>query len=577
MDLNKLKERWNTIGYSLIIYFYILFTFWYIPLSLGRDDLTYNQFGIIKIKLFFISLILFISLIFIIFCIQYILRLTSFNINLFFISGLIFSVLAVSALIYSIILVQSSVAFDGRTIVGLPLHIPTQFLYSSVADATVFLFSIIITFIIFKNKLYFKFLYLILIFFIIGIFNSNKDDNSTSNFKRNEKLLIGKGENVFFFVMDGFSGTVFSEIINTNIKIKEKLQNFDYYENAITKHPGTWASLGEITGGKKFSIESIQFNGFKPLKMAYEVAPLNTINFLKDNNIRSNYFQFNNNSGGQKNNVTLNYILISLYKITPYNIKEIIYSNGEWFKVPSFLENKYKKNNNYLGYIINETFLDPLKLDDNYYEDLAIDFPQIDYSDTSITNFNLIYFPIPHSPFVLDDNCKKIVELNNFDQYKKQSECSLNFVVKLIDKLKELKLYDDSRILVVSDHGWPNLPGSNFTDIQFDTAGGYQGRVTLSMISSLLLFKSKSSNNNINSNMKILSNQIYVQDSFKLLCFDKFMCPTEFDYQFQKTDTVYTTSTSIGTWDNNKFKIEKKYNINGNFRIKNNWTIVDEN
>lgn len=69
---------------------------------------------------------------------------------------------------------------------------------------------------------------------------------------------------------------------------------------------------------------------------------------------------------------------------------------------------------------------------------------------------------LPHGPYVLDPNCE--IDMRDRDElegYKWQARCGLKLIDRLIDELKRLKRYDNSSIIVHSDHGYQFTPGNN--------------------------------------------------------------------------------------------------------------------
>ncbi|MCP3960079.1 MAG: sulfatase-like hydrolase/transferase [bacterium] len=66
---------------------------------------------------------------------------------------------------------------------------------------------------------------------------------------------------------------------------------------------------------------------------------------------------------------------------------------------------------------------------------------------------------IPHEPFVMDRSCKYRGrgEKPFLPEYLEQAACSLRIIARLVARLKELDRFDDSLIIVHSDHGGPGV------------------------------------------------------------------------------------------------------------------------
>lgn len=65
---------------------------------------------------------------------------------------------------------------------------------------------------------------------------------------------------------------------------------------------------------------------------------------------------------------------------------------------------------------------------------------------------------VPHAPYLLDAQCGLHGEDTRYapdEPYIRQAACALQFVRELLDELRRLDRYDESAILIHSDHGWP--------------------------------------------------------------------------------------------------------------------------
>ena len=68
--------------------------------------------------------------------------------------------------------------------------------------------------------------------------------------------------------------------------------------------------------------------------------------------------------------------------------------------------------------------------------------------------FKLIHLGIPHRPVVLDEHCAFLgVTRFSREAYLGQSRCAVELVAAFLDRLRALGVYDQSLIIVASDHG----------------------------------------------------------------------------------------------------------------------------
>ncbi len=77
--------------------------------------------------------------------------------------------------------------------------------------------------------------------------------------------------------------------------------------------------------------------------------------------------------------------------------------------------------------------------------------------------YQFIHVAVPHPPVVLDADCS-VVQRGRTSRrtYEEQSRCGIAMVGKLLDRLRALGVYDQSIVVLTSDHGWrvprPNHP-----------------------------------------------------------------------------------------------------------------------
>lgn len=474
---------------------------------------------------------------------------------------------------YGIFLPVGNNSYDGRTIVGRLNYYPFGEFISFCIDFAVATGLFFFVRKIGNYKIGLLTIYPLIFFICCGVYSSSTfSDENLTRLKSNIKY--SRDENTIVFVFDGMSNRVLNKILDETPSYSSTFTGFTNFTNAITKHPGTWASLGEILGGSSYSIESVQREGKKPKKMALVAAPLNSVKEFKNNNFSAEYFLFENAFGGERNNVVLNYLLISMVSAIPYSIRSFFYSNGNWLGVPNVILDF----SSHLPDVIGSTIVNPLKISPSYFDDIANIFSR-QYIDRGLEkSINIFYFSIPHPPLIVNSSCNEIPEEKTFAAYEDQSKCALKFSSSVINFLKENNLFNKSRILIVSDHGWPaNWTSSAgvdaVSDIKLVPNGGFQGRITSDMVGSVLMYKGADVRGNA---IKDDSLPIYVQDAFKLLCNDGLQCPSGLKGNFQQPNMVYTTSSSDGTWDEGPFVLTGTYQIIGPYRDPRSWTVLNE-
>jgi hypothetical protein len=69
--------------------------------------------------------------------------------------------------------------------------------------------------------------------------------------------------------------------------------------------------------------------------------------------------------------------------------------------------------------------------------------------------YQFIHVAIPHPPVVLDAECSFVEPgPTSRSNYAEQSRCAVGLVGRMLDRLRALGVYDESVIVVTSDHGW---------------------------------------------------------------------------------------------------------------------------
>lgn len=70
-----------------------------------------------------------------------------------------------------------------------------------------------------------------------------------------------------------------------------------------------------------------------------------------------------------------------------------------------------------------------------------------------------VHVGLPHLPVVLDGDCRWIgMVTGDRAAYREQGRCGVRLLASLLDRLREMEIYDSSLILVTSDHGLQYLP-----------------------------------------------------------------------------------------------------------------------
>jgi hypothetical protein len=101
--------------------------------------------------------------------------------------------------------------------------------------------------------------------------------------------------------------------------------------------------------------------------------------------------------------------------------------------------------------------------------------------------YQFIHVAIPHPPIVLDAECRFVERgTTSRNSYAEQSRCAVTIVGRLLDRLRALGLYDESVIVLTSDHGW-RLPRRHHPLAGISTPAGSLQSVALTAMPLLVV------------------------------------------------------------------------------------------
>ncbi len=157
----------------------------------------------------------------------------------------------------------------------------------------------------------------------------------------------------------------------------------------------------------------------------------------------------------------------------PINLRYVFYDDKKWF---NFNVNSFINSSIYYYTLLSYTKkLVKIHDDVNYYNilhNMATHFPSY---------FNVNYLPGISASKVNDDDIFLYKDDNSVRHYY-VNIASMNVIVDFINYLKDNNLYDNTKIIVVSDHGFP-LYGLNNYDINDDY------KLTINLFNALLIYK----------------------------------------------------------------------------------------
>lgn len=286
-------------------------------------------------------------------------------------------------------------------------------------------------------------------FFSIPTIWSAMNEAKAAPEKLDDTNLFSMGEkNVLVVLLDGFPSDVFEEIVEADTAWGDKLSGFTYYPDTVGVSPTTFLALpsihsGEVyTPGEKlqpFFTTAVRDNSFmKGLADAgYSsvlVNPMNGVCPAGTDCVPAGITLGDQASVGKMGAARL--LGVSLFKAAPLALKERVYDEGRWL-IPPMVAEDWTTDHNVEG-------VETLSL---YAERLA--------SGSSQPTVKFIHVLTPHLPVVYGEGCIYSGETipATREAFLTQSSCALGAFGKMIDALQEKGLYDQTAIVLLSDHG----------------------------------------------------------------------------------------------------------------------------
>ena len=262
-------------------------------------------------------------------------------------------------------------------------------------------------------------------------------------------FTMSEDENFVILVLDAVDGSVLNEMIEVNPQYQELFEDFTYYTNAMSGYPYTVHSIPLILTGEWYE-KQCDFEEFS--RSAYANSPL--FKNLEENEYRMGVYETDFVLEAEEQNRFDNIldcergvkswftfcrwqIQMAGYRYAPFDLKRICYVYTNAFNTLKVLPDG-----------------EELFRDDNlfFYDKLCNE--EIELVDQKC--FRFIHVEGAHAPYKYDEN----MNVTDASDYESSVKASMKIAETYINKLKENGVYDNSRIIIMADHGH----GSGFND-----------------------------------------------------------------------------------------------------------------
>lgn len=284
---------------------------------------------------------------------------------------------------------------------------------------------------------------------------------------------LSKNRNIIVLSFDGLPLAPSLELLREKPELRETFKDFVFFENAISGHPATFASIvSEMRGDVDIKT---RFRNQKKMSSELDGSQLIT-NYLKNRGYKvstygmyGRYFEARERAyelGDFQPPRTLSETaeeaeqllqFAAARTISPYLAFHVRFAQSliESLGLDKNDEEMNRKLKNHHGELWDKRDLKSLHDFEAYLSNLRV-------SDDPSPVAHFTHFLHTHFPIDLDSDCAyRSYDKNWYEAHqtragaKEETECALSQMAKFVKKLKHLGVYDKSLIVLKSDHGQP--------------------------------------------------------------------------------------------------------------------------
>lgn len=293
------------------------------------------------------------------------------------------------------------------------------------------------------------------------------------NFSDEKKFAFSPENNVIMIVLDAFQADVFGRLIDDEPELKKDFNGFTWYRNALAGYSKTYPSFALMLSGiwydntipiQSFLKESLVGESvLEPLKdrdWRVDLFPhikrvLPPFPEIADNIVTSTDCRTTRTEGGKLAD-------LGWFRVSPHPIKSFWLNDYKW-RLARTLHHSCGGSANPREESGNSTKRHGAE------RHAALNFLKQAQNRTQATlqrpGFKLYHLMIPHAPFHLDEQLNLTRLPDTEEGFIRQSRGAIEVVKRFFQALRNRDIYDQSMLVVVSDHGGgeyigPLAPGS---------------------------------------------------------------------------------------------------------------------
>ncbi|WXT99932.1 MAG: Membrane protein insertase YidC [Catillopecten margaritatus gill symbiont] len=329
----------------------------------------------------------------------------------------------------------------------------------------------------------------------------------------NTTLAMSKEKNVLVFFLDAFSGIEMNKAFNEKAIFLDEYTGFTWYKNTLSTGSHTALSIAALLGGQNYTMDKMWErnirdrqsyrdeidkaytiypkvfipNGWEFLHFApeYVKKPHKEVNTVNMGLYRDYYLSQHDIKRPERTDALGRDMLFAtgLFRISPRFLKKIIYDDGEWlglYKSQDALFGNINKGATHWGFL--NTFKNKLN------------------ASNSKKTFKFFHLLLPHAPYVVAKDGSLDPSKSS---YSISAQKSLEIISKIIRKLKDKGVYNQTKIVLISDHGYHHYESKT---PEFEKGFNNKTTVRAGAMYPLLLVKDFNTKGQLKSSGRFMSN-----------------------------------------------------------------------
>ncbi|MFA6404137.1 MAG: membrane protein insertase YidC [Salinivirgaceae bacterium] len=381
-------------------------------------------------------------------------------------------------------------------------------------------------------------------------------------------------ENVVFLIVDMLQGWYLKSMIEENPELKQSFEGFIHYPNTVSISNYTNSSAPPILAGFNYTPDKLNLDSIHTLNQ--KIVASNEI-FRDKVNSKGFYFTSTDIPWSQINKNTIdNYLplwhtdwdylksVLNIGKTKELNYA-VLWENAAFFCAPLFVKPRIYNNGTWM--IDNKPTNENTGLTGKYNFLRAL--PYISTTNAEKPGFMLVWSNASHMPWDIIDKNGNLKQ--NVTPYENNKWIMLK-IAEWLDWMKQNKVYDNTKIIILSDHGIRDatIDASIMIDNPFTPKESDKVPIIeLLNFTPLLMVKDYHSSGLLKEDWRFMSNV----DAYSI-AFNE-IDPTKMDPPISRTLNAFLVSWRIDG-KNIQIPIEKSYEIKDNVYELKNWTLINK-